>query len=379
MPFPPQPTGAFDWDNIGFYVREVNGHVESHYNVESGEWSAPEFVKDPYLKIHGLAPGLNYGQQAYEGIKAFRTPDDQIAIFRPSQNASRMATSASFISVPPLPNSHFLNCVHLATSLNAEFVPPHHSGAALYIRPLLFGSSPQIILEPADEYIFCVYVLPVGVYHGSHPVDALILEEFDRAAPQGTGAAKVGGNYAPVMQWTNKAKKEGFGITLHLDSQTRTVIDEFSTSGFVGVKEDGGQYTVVVPDSKQVIKSVTSDSVCEIAKSLGWRVECRPITYDELSSFAEVMAAGTAAALLPIKSITMRSKNEKILYRDGSDEYGPVCLKLLTTLQGIQLGKIKDTFGWLEYVSEPKDFPSKPATNGVETSNRLEDTVDILP
>lgn len=336
-------------------------------------------MKDPYLKIHGLASGLNYGQQSYEGIKAFRTPDDQIAIFRPSQNASRMATSASFISVPPLPNSHFLNCVHLATSLNAEFVPPHHTGAALYIRPLLFGSSPEIKLEPAVEYTFCVYVLPVGVYHGSHPVDALILEEFDRAAPRGTGAAKVGGNYAPVMQWSNKAKKEGFGITLHLDSQTRTVIDEFSTSGFVGVKEDGGQYTVVVPDSKQVIKSVTSDSVCEIAKSLGWNVECRPITYGELSSFTEVMAAGTAAALLPIKSITMRSKNENILYRGGSDEYGPICLKLLTTLQGIQQGKIKDIFGWLEYVSEPKDFPSKPATNGVETSNRLEDTVDILP
>lgn len=357
----------------------VNGHIESRYSVESGEWSAPEFVKDPYLKIHGLAPGLNYGQQAYEGIKAFRTLDDQIAIFRPSLNASRMAESASYISVPPLLNSHFLNCVHLATSLNAEFVPPHRSGAALYIRPILFGSSPKITLEPADEYTFCVFVLPVGVYHGSHPVDALILEEFDRAAPQGTGAAKIGGNYAPVMRWTDKAKKEGFGITLHLDSQTRTVIDEFSTSGFVGVKEDGGQYTIVVPDSKQVIKSVTSDSVCEIAKSLGWSVERRPIPYDELPSFAEVMGAGTAAALLPIKSITLRSKNEKILYRDGSDDYGPACLKLLTTLQGIQQGKIKDTFGWLEYVGEPKDFPPKPATNGVGTSNGEEKTVDNLP
>lgn len=356
----------------------VNGHVESHYKVESGEWSAPEFVKDPYLKIHGLAPGLNYGQQAYEGIKAFRTPDEQIAIFRPDQNASRLVTSASCISVPPVPNAHFLNCVHLATSLNAEFVPPHHSGAALYIRPLLFGSSAKISLDPADEYLFCVFVLPVGVYHGSHSVDALIMEEFDRAAPQGTGAAKIGGNYAPVMRWTNEAKKEGFGITLHLDSQTRTVIDEFSTSGFVGVKEEGGQYTVVVPDSKQVIKSVTSDSVCEIAKSLGWNVECRPITYGELPSFAEVMAVGTAAALLPIKSITMKSKNEKFLYRDGKDEYGPVCLKLLRTLQGIQLGKIKDTFGWLQYVGEPKDFPSKPSTNGLEDLNGVEDSVDNL-
>lgn len=290
-----------------------------------------------------------------------------------------MANSASFISIPPVPDSHFLNCVHLATSLNAEFVPPHHSGGALYIRPLLLGSSPKVLLEPADEYLFCVFVLPAGVYHGSHPVDALIMEEFDRAAPHGTGAAKIGGNYAPVMRWASKAKNEGFGITLHLDSQTRTVIDEFSTSGFVGVKEDEGQYTVVVPDSKQVIKSVTSDSVCEIAKSLGWKVECRPISYGELPSFAEVMCAGTAAALLPVKSITMRSKNEKISYRDGSDEYGPIYQKLMRTLQGIQQGKIKDTFGWLDYVGEPKDFPSKPATNGVETSNEVENTVDKLP
>jgi branched-chain amino acid aminotransferase len=122
------------------------------------------------------------------------------------------------------------------------------------------------------------------VYHGVHPVDALILEQFDRAAPEGTGSAKVGGNYAPVLRWSEKARNEGFGITLHLDSRTRTVIDEFSTSGFVGVKREGEQYTVVVPDSKNAIESVTSDSVCEIAKSFGWKFECRPITYDELPS-----------------------------------------------------------------------------------------------
>lgn len=334
------------------------------------------FVTDPYLKIHGLAPGLNYGQQAYEGIKAFRTPSGEIAIFRPTQNASRMAHSASFISIPPVPNEHFLRCVHLATALNAEFVPPHHTGAALYIRPLLFGSSAELALTPPTGYTFCVYVLPVGVYHGANPVDALILEEFDRAAPEGTGSAKVGGNYAPVLRWSEKAKAEGFGITLHLDSKTRTVIDEFSTSAFVGIKEDHGHYTLVVPDSKSVIKSVTSDCVFEIARSLGWTVECRPITYEELPSFSEIVAAGTAAALVPIKSITMRSRNDKFLYRDGSDEAGPAAVKLLSTLKGIQQGKIDDTFGWLDYVKEPTNFRSNPVANGVEASII---TVDKLP
>lgn len=329
-----------------------------------------------------MAPGLNYGQQAYEGIKAFRTPKDEIAIFRPSQNAARMSHSASFISIPSVPNDHFLKCVHLAVALNAAYVPPHETGAAMYIRPLVFGSSAQLGLNPPEEYTFCVYVLPVGVYHGVHPVDALILENFDRAAPDGTGSAKVGGNYAPVLRWSDKARQEGYGITLHLDSKTREVIDEFSTSGFVGVKKDGEQCTLVVPDSKNVIKSVTSDSVCEIAKSFGWKVERRPIHYNELPTLSEVMAAGTAAALVPIKSITMKSRNDKFSYQEQSEEagLGPVCVKLLSTLKGIQQGKIKDTFGWLEYVREPKGFHQKGEVNGVEdTTDGIPNSVDKLP
>ena len=247
----------------------------------------------------------------------------------------------------------------------------------MYLRPMAFGSCAQLGLNPPEEYTFCVYVLPVGVYHGVHPVDALILEDFDRAAPEGTGNAKLGGNYAPVLKHSEKAKNEGFGITLHLDSKTRTEIDEFSTSGFVGVKQEGDSYTLAVPDSRNVIKSVTSDSVCEIARSLGWKVECRSIKYEELPSFTEIMAAGTAAALVPIKSITMRSRNDKFIYQGGSDEPGPACIKLLTTLKGIQQGKLKDTFGWLDYVKEAKGFGEKPVMNGVDIS--MNGNVDKLP
>jgi branched-chain amino acid aminotransferase len=189
-----------------------------------------------------------------------------------------MQHSASFISIPQVPIDHFLRCVHLAVGLNAEFVPPHESGAAMYIRPLLFGSCAQLGLNPPEEYLFLVYVLPVGVYHGVNPVKALILEDFDRAAPEGTGSAKVGGNYAPVLKFSERAYKQGYGITLHLDSKTRTEIDEFSTSGFIGILKDGESISLVVPDSKNVIKSVTSDSVCEIAKSLGWKVERRRVS-----------------------------------------------------------------------------------------------------
>lgn len=228
-----------------------------------------------------MCPGLNYGQQCYEGLKAFRGPGDEtINIFRPHQNAERMQHSASFISIPEVPVDLFKQCVHLAVSLNAEYVPPYRTGASMYIRPLLFGSSAQLGLSPPEEYTFLVFVLPTGVYHGTHPVAALILEDFDRAAPEGTGSAKVGGNYAPVLRWSEKARSEGYGITLHLDSRTRSEIDEFSTSGFIGIHgtPEKGDVTIVVPDSKNVIKSVTSDSICQIAQLLGWKVEKRAVS-----------------------------------------------------------------------------------------------------
>jgi branched-chain amino acid aminotransferase len=234
-----------------------------------------------------MAPGLNYGQQCYEGLKAFRTPDDSaITIFRPDMNARRMQHSASFVSMPEIPVEHFEECVKAAVALNAEFVPPARTGAAMYIRPLLFGSSAQLGLSPPEEYTFVVWVLPVGVYHGVHSVPCLILEDFDRAAPHGTGSAKVGGNYAPVLRFSDRARNDGFGITLHLDSRTRSEIDEFSTSAFLGVKKEGESTTLVVPDSKNVIESVTADSVCEIARKVfGWKVEKRAVCFIFFPSF----------------------------------------------------------------------------------------------
>ncbi|EAS27308.3 branched-chain amino acid aminotransferase [Coccidioides immitis RS] len=355
--FPPPPVSSIDWNNIGFKVWEVNGHVESRFSHSSSpQWSPPQFVASPYLPIHGMAPGLNYGQQAYEGMKAFRHapteshPNGRITIFRPHRNAERMQHSARFISIPPVPESHFLECVKLAVSANAGFVPPHSTGAAMYIRPLIFGSSAQLGLSPPDEYTFVVFVMPTGVYHGVHAVNALILEDFDRSAPDGTGSAKVGGNYAPVLRHSEKARADGYGITLHLDSKTRSEIDEFSTSAFIGVLKDAsGHVTLVIPDSKNAIDSVTASSIMAIGSNMfGYKVEKRRVPYDELKEFSEVMAAGTAAALVPIKSITMKSRNDVFNYEAGEgDSGGEVYKKLIHALKGIQRGEIHDKMGWL--------------------------------
>ncbi|TAQ88095.1 hypothetical protein B7494_g3575 [Chlorociboria aeruginascens] len=362
MAFPPPPVNTIDWSNIGFTVREVNGHIESHYSVKTGQWSAPKFITDPYLRLHGMAPGLNYGQQAYEGLKAFRSPANSITIFRPSRNAHRLAHSASYISVPPVPEALFLESVHAAVSLNAEFVPPHETGAAMYIRPLIFGSSARLGLSPPEEYTFCVGIRP--------------------RAPDGVGSAKVGGNYAPVLKWSDRAREEGFGITLHLDSKTRSEIDEFSTSGFIGIKAEGEDVTLVVPDSRNVIQSVTSDSCLDIARSFGWKTEIRSIKYEELPLFQEILAAGTAAALVPIKSITRNSRSETFTYLPAdSEDPGPVCGKLLATLKGIQGGKIKDSFGWntqVEQVPVGKYTDTAGETNGIN-GHENGTSVDALP
>ncbi|RSL38080.1 hypothetical protein CEP53_015196 [Fusarium sp. AF-6] len=348
--FPPPPVNTIDWSNVGFKVREVNGHIESTYSRETGKWTPLRFVADPFMRIHGMAPALNYGQQAYEGLKAFRTPGDEgITVFRPDRNATRLQHSADVVSMPHVPVDMFLEAVRAAVALNAEFAPPHDTGAALYIRPQLYGSSAQLGLSAPEEYPFAVFVIPTGVYHGAHPVKALILEEFDRAAPNGTGNAKVGGNYAPVLRWSDKAREEGFGITLHLDSVKHEEIDEFSTSGFIGAQVNGDDVTLVVPDSHCVIDSVTSDSIQELGRSYGWKVEKRPIKYGELTSFSEVFAAGTAAALVPIRSITRRreGKTDTVTYiPDGQEEPGPLFGKLLKHLKDIQLAKAEDKFNW---------------------------------
>ena len=352
-------------------------------------------MRDPHVRIHGMAPALNYGQQAFEGLKAFRTSDNKIQIFRPDRNAARLQHSAECLSMPPVPINMFLEACKAAISLNAEFVPPHETGAAMYIRPQLYGSSAKLGLSPPEEYTFCVYVVPTGVYGGGNPLKALVLDQFDRAAPNGTGNAKVGGNYAPVMKWSDKARKEGYDITLHLDSATHSEVDEFSTSGFIGAIADKENVTLVVPDSKSVIESVTSDAIQHIGRSFGWSVEKRPvrqkpqvrrivssrsdrspqqIKYGELPSFTEVMAAGTAVSLVPIRSITrnfdpsspnsmtqLAKGNPRISSTDTQEtvtyipkeqkDAGPVHLKLLAQLMGIQLGKVKDEFGWCYHVS----------------------------
>jgi branched-chain amino acid aminotransferase len=179
----------------------------------------------------------------------------------------------------PVPKQLFVNSVSLAVALNAEFVPPFGAPAALYIRPQALGTAAQLNIIPPTGFKFCGFVQPTAALLGhASPVDVLVIEQFNRAAPRCTSFAKIGGNYAPIMRWQRQAKQEGFGLTLQLDSRTQSEIEEFSAVGFIGIMKSEASYKLVVLDNSSVIKSVTSDTCVQLAEALGWSVETRPVS-----------------------------------------------------------------------------------------------------
>jgi branched-chain amino acid aminotransferase len=232
---------------------------------------------------------------------------------------------------------------------NIEYVPPYGSGGALYIRPLLFGSGPRIGVQPADEYTFLILVIPVGDYYKgglASPVNALLIEDFDRAAPRGVGSVKVAGNYAADLLPNMISKSKGFPIGLYLDAETQTVVEEFSTSNFVGIDSKANKY--ITPKSPSVLPSITNKSLMQIAKDEGMTVEERPVRLEELESFDEVLAVGTAVVVTPVGSITRLSTDSEVTqYQFGAkDEIGPVTRRLYDRVRAIQNGEEEDKYGW---------------------------------
>ncbi|HPS57462.1 MAG TPA: branched-chain amino acid aminotransferase [Spirochaetota bacterium] len=329
-----------DWSNLSFGYQKTDFNIRYYY--KKGKWSKGELVQDENLNIHMAAPCLHYGQECFEGIKAFETKTGKIVVFRPEENWKRLQKTSERISIPPMPKAMFVDACKKVISANRRFVPPYGTGASLYLRPLVIGTGPRVGLGPADEYIFVIFVTPVGPYYkgGIHPVKAIIALNYDRAAPDGVGDCKVGGNYAAGLAGDRWGHDKGYSVVLYLDSREKRYIDEFSTSNFIGIK--GNSY--VTPKSKSILPSITNMSLAQIAEDIGLKVERRPVDVAELADFDEIGAVGTAAVVTPVTTINYKGKNLKF----GSDkEAGPVITKLYNTLTGIQYGDIKDTHKWL--------------------------------
>lgn len=295
------------------------------------------------------ATALHYGQACFEGLKAFAHEDNSVHIFRPIENAKRIQSSAERTLMPVVPHDLFLKACMEVVKDNISYVPPYGSNGALYLRPLLFGSGPRIGLQPADEYTFIIMVIPVGDYYkgGLKPVDGIFITDYDRAAPRGVGNVKVAGNYAADMLPNMTSKKKGFPIGLYLDAATQTCIEEFSTSNFIGIDNKNKKF--VTPKSSSVLPSITNKSLMTIAEDEGYTVEQRDIPCDELETFDEVVACGTAVVVTPIGSLTRFDDDGNVMkkYTFGKPgEVGTMTKTLFDRVRAIQYGQEEDKFGW---------------------------------
>lgn len=334
-----------DWDNIGFGYRKTDYNVRCEF--KNGQWGELKVHEDEYLQLHMAATCLHYGQEVFEGLKAFRGKDGRVRIFRLDANAERMQNSCRGILMEPFPTELFQEAVIKAVKLNEHFVPPYGSGASLYIRPFLFGTSAQLGVNPASEYLFIVFVAPVGPYFkgGFSTTPFVIMRQYDRSAPLGTGKYKVGGNYAASLVAVKHAAKLGYSNVFYLDAKEKKYIDECGAANFFGIKDN----TYITPLSNSILPSITNDSLMILAKEIGLKVERREIPVEELATFEEAGACGTAAVISPIERIDDFDTQESYVFsKDGKP--GPICDKLYHKLQAIQYGDEPDLHNWITIV-----------------------------
>lgn len=330
-----------DWSKLPF------GYLPTDYNVRctysDGKWGEIEVSDSPFVNLHIAATCLHYGQEIFEGLKAFRGKDGKVRVFRMKENAKRIRESAEGLCMQPLPEDIFCAMVEKVVKLNARFIPPYGSGASLYIRPMEIGISPSVGVRSSKDYLFIMLVSPVGPYFktGFKPTNICIMRQYDRVAPQGTGKWKVGGNYAASLKSGEHAHAMGYSAVLFLDPKEKKYLDECGPANFFAIKD--GKY--ITPASDSILPSITNRSMMQLAKDMGIEVEQRHITVDELADVQEAAAVGTAAVASPVGEIHDLDTGVKYHIAENG-EPGPVTTALYNTLRGIQYGELPDVHGW---------------------------------
>lgn len=332
-----------DWKNLTFSYTKTDYNVRCTY--KDGKWGEIEVSDSEYVPMHIAATCLHYGQESFEGLKAYRGKDGKIRIFRMEENAKRFIRSAEGIKMQPMPVELFCEMVRKVVKLNERFVPPYGTGASLYIRPLEIGISARVGVKPADEYMVIMLVSPVGPYfkEGFRPTKVCMSREYDRVAPKGTGSIKVGGNYAASLVAGEKAHDLGYSVMLYLDPKEKKYLDECGAANFFGIKDN----KYITPYSESILPSITNMSLRQLAEDLGLSVERRHIPVEELETFEEASACGTAAVCSPIAEIHDLDNGKKYVF-STNNEAGPWTTKLYNTLIGIQFGEEEDKHGWCE-------------------------------
>lgn len=332
---------SINWDKLGFDYIKTDKRYLSHWR--NGEWDAGTLTEDNVLHISEGSTALHYGQQCFEGLKAYRCKDGSINLFRPDQNAARMQRSCARLLMPQVSTEQFIEACKAVVKANERFIPPYGTGGALYLRPFVIGVGDNIGVRTAPEFIFSIFAIPVGAYFkGGLTPHNFLISSFDRAAPQGTGAAKVGGNYAASLMPGSQAKKASFADCIYLDPLTHSKIEEVGSANFFGITHDD---KFVTPNSPSVLPGITRLSLIELAKTrLGLEVVEGDVFIDKLSDFKEAGACGTAAVITPIGGIQYQDKLH-VFYSEK--DVGPITQKLYKELTGVQTGDVEAPAGWI--------------------------------
>ena len=334
-------SDLLDWKNLGFSYIKTDYRFIARW--KDGKWDNGELTTDSTLHIHEGSTALHYGQQCFEGLKAYRCKDGSINLFRPDQNAKRMQNTCDRLLMPQVPTELFIRACKEVVKANEKWVAPYGTGATLYLRPFVIGVGENIGVRPAPEYLFCVFCCPVGAYFkgGMKPSNFLVTD-YDRAAPHGTGSVKVGGNYAASLLPHKLAAKRQFADAIYLDPKTHTKIEEVGAANFFGITRDN---KFITPRSDSILPSITKYSLLHLAKErLGMETIEGDVYINELDKFAEAGACGTAAVISPIGGIQY-GDDFHVFYSET--EVGPITKRLYDELTGIQFGDVEAPEGWI--------------------------------
>ena len=320
-----------------------------NYSVEQG-WHDPRVVPYGPLEMEPSTMVFHYAQEIFEGMKAYRTADGAIQLFRPEENARRMNSSCDRMCIPQVDEALFVAAVKKLVEVDADWVP-HSDGTSLYIRPFIIATDASLGVHASHTYLFVIITSPSGSYYagGINPVKIYVENEDVRAVRGGTGFTKCGGNYAGSIRAGEKAEKAGYAQVLWLDGVERKYIEEVGSMN-VMFKVDGKVITPMLTGS--VLPGITRKSCIEMLRSWGVEVEERLITAQELFDAAaqgrleEAWGTGTAAVISPIGEMGWEDKHVVV----NGGKIGPVAQKLYDNLTGIQWGKVEDTFGWITKV-----------------------------
>jgi len=335
-----------DWDNLGFDVMETRSMYKANCRIGE-EWKLGGLIPYGTIELSPAAGVLNYGQGCFEGTKAYRTIKNQVVLFRPEMNAKRMAMSTRRLCIPEMNKEFFLQAVEETLIDNIDYVPPYGKGS-LYIRPIVWGTSPALGVKPVEEYTFMVFVSPVGPYFkgGVKPLRLIVSNDYHRAAPKGIGNAKAIGNYSASLYPLTEAKNRDFDEVIFLNAKDEKFVEEVGSANLFVLTGN----TIKTPKlDGSILPGITRDSVITLAKdTIGLEVLETNVTLTELYDADEVFCTGTAVVVTPVGSITGLDGKHKIA--DG--KMGQLTSKLRQLLTGIQRGDVSDEFGWLYPIKE---------------------------